>query len=117
MCFFFSLASLDINPSPTLKAHAINLALGSFYRAEINCQCSDNSDDSSTSVFSSIIFQKWPKILFLGFSRKPEVIVSSAQNAFGNTWSRIICSKKVQILQGCVINRAKVYLLILTPNL
>ena len=34
--FLFSLASLDINPSPTLSMHAINLALVSCKRAKIN---------------------------------------------------------------------------------
>ena len=69
---------------------------------------SDNSDGSSMSVFSSTIFQKLPKTLFLGVSTpfffkksrrwkifKPRFVFSE------NTWSHLICSKKkVQICKS-----------------
>ena len=58
-----SVISLDIKPSPTLGCMQ-SIWLWAHFKEQISI--SDNSDGSSKSVFSFTLFQKWPKMLFLG---------------------------------------------------
>ena len=70
-------------------------------KSKDQCAISDNNDGSNTSALSSTIFQKWPKRHFRCFNSLSlknqtwwkvfERVRVQRENAFGNTWSHIIC--------------------------
>ena len=57
---------LDINPPPYFKDACNQFGFGLILKSKDQLSIFDNSASSSTSVFSSTIFKKWLKALFLG---------------------------------------------------
>ena len=112
MCFFLSCTTLH-KPTHYFKGACNQFDFGVNSKSKDQLSISNNSDGSSTLVFSFKTFQKWlKKTLFLGvwtplFSRKPELMKSfwfvfRGQNTFGNNWSHLICTKKIKFA-GCVL--------------
>ena len=56
----FTLAPLDINLT-YFKSGSNQFGFGLILKRKDKLSISDNSDGSGTSVFSSTVFQKWPK--------------------------------------------------------
>ena len=106
MCFFFY-CTTRLTPQPYYKGawNQISFEQKSIFNLS-------NCDYFSMSVFSSIIFQKWPKTQFLGVSilffsktwRDGKFLnpnSRSAQNAFWNIWSHFICTTKSKFAGLC----------------
>ena len=103
MCFFFCCTPCH-KPTPYFKGACNQFGFGHILKSKDQLLISDNSDGSRTLVFSSKIIKKWLKILFLAiFIENPtwwkifKRFVFSAQNAFANTWSHLICKTHVRL--------------------
>ena len=101
MCFFFSCSPWH-KPTPYFKGTCNKFGFGLIFKSKDQLLISDDSDGSSTSVFSSIIFQKWQKknAIFRRFqppfSRKSGKMLSETSGA-------TLFAQKKSNLQGCVI--------------
>ena len=65
MCFFFSCSSWH-KPTTCLKDTCNQFGFGLILESKDGFSISENNDCANTSVFSSTIFQKCPKLLVLG---------------------------------------------------
>ena len=102
MCFFFSCSPWH-KPTAYFSGACNQFDFGLILKCKDQLSISENSDGSSTSVFSSIIFQKLPKTLFLGvsiaFSRKPEMMESF--------WIRVQCKMPSEITGAILFAQKK----------
>ena len=64
MCFFFSCTPWH-KPNHYLNGACNEFGFGLIIKSKVQLSNSDKSNDSSTSVFISAIFQKYPKMLLL----------------------------------------------------
>ena len=75
MCLFFSC-------NPYFKDACNQFGFGLISKSKNQLSISDNSDGSSTSKFSSTIFQKWPKTIFLEVTKKYEIKIRNYSENF-----------------------------------